>query len=153
MKPGSSNPTLSGNFVQVARQGNPLFNEVLVAIQDKDLYSRTKPSSDALLFSKYALNPEPAALANALLFGGKTVAPTSNRTDLAGIFIPDMIKVDLSTGPARLAGGGPNHPTTSDDAGFSRLSVFGGDALTSKVQVGFPAGTISGGWPNGRRFR
>src|SRR5262249_55746168 len=31
----------AGQFVQVARQGNPLFNEGLVAIADKDLYSRT----------------------------------------------------------------------------------------------------------------
>ena len=76
-------------------------------------------------------------------------------TDIKGIFIPDLIRVDLSTGPARLAGGGPGHPTNPDDAGFSRLSVFGGDALTSSVQAGlpgFPAGTIPGGWPNGRRF-
>jgi hypothetical protein len=39
--------------------------------------------------------------------------------------------------------------------GFSRLGVFGGDALSSTVQAGlpgFPAGTIPGGWPNGRRF-
>ena len=35
------------------------------------------------------------------------------------------------------------------------MSVFGGDALTSSVQAGlpgFPAGTIAGGWPNGRRY-
>ena len=32
--------------VQVARQGNPLFNEGLVAIVDKDRYSRTSPSDD-----------------------------------------------------------------------------------------------------------
>src|SRR5215475_12648416 len=31
----------AGRWVQVARQGNPLFNEGLVAIADKDLYSRT----------------------------------------------------------------------------------------------------------------
>ena len=36
-----------GDFVQVARQGNPLFNEGLVAIKDKDLYSRTSPEVDA----------------------------------------------------------------------------------------------------------
>src|SRR5262249_31004524 len=30
-------------FVQVARQGNPLFNEGLVSIEDKDTYSRTLP--------------------------------------------------------------------------------------------------------------
>src|ERR1051326_1888809 len=42
-----------GRFVQVARQGNPLFNEALVAIADKDLYSRTSPTEDAELFKKY----------------------------------------------------------------------------------------------------
>ena len=140
-----------GEFVQVARQGNPLFNEGLVAIKDKDLYSRSTPEVDARLFRKYAVTPELAALLNALVFGSN-VAPTTNRTDIAGIFIPDLIKVDLSTGPARLAGGGPNHPTNPDDAGFSRLSIFGGDTLTSTVQPGFGGGTVPGGWPNGRRF-
>ena len=140
-----------GDFVQVARQGNPLFNEGLVAIQDKDLYSRTSPEVDASLFRKYALTPELAALINALVFGSN-VAPTTNRTDIAGIFIPDLIKVDLSTGPARLAGGGASHPTNPDDAGFSRLSIFGDDTLTSSVQAGFGNGTVPGGWPNGRRF-
>jgi hypothetical protein len=140
-----------GDFVQVARQGNPLFNEGLVAIKDKDLYSRTTPEVDATLFRKYAVTPELAALINALVFGSN-VAPTTNRTDIVGIFIPDLIKVDLSTGPARLAGGGADHPTNPDDAGFSRLSIFGGDTLTSTVQAGFGGGTVPGGWPNGRRF-
>lgn len=140
-----------GDFVQVARQGNPLFNEGLVAIKDKDLYSRTTPEVDASLFRQYAITPELAGLINALVFGSN-VAPTTNRTDIAGIFIPDLIKVDLSTGPARLAGGGATHPTNPDDAGFSRLSIFGGDTLTSSVQPGFGGGTVPGGWPNGRRF-
>jgi hypothetical protein len=140
-----------GEFAQVARQGNPLFNEGLVAIKDKDLYSRSTPEVDARLFRKYAVTPELAALLNALVFGSN-VAATTNRTDIAGIFIPDLIKVDLSTGPARLAGGGPNHMTNPDDAGFSRLSIFGGDTLTSTVQPGFGGGTVPGGWPNGRRF-
>jgi hypothetical protein len=140
-----------GDWAQVARQGNPLFNEGLVALKDKDLYSRTSPEVDARLFKKYALTPELASLINALVFGSN-VAPTTNRTDIAGIFIPDLIKVDLSTGPARLAGGGASHPTNPDDAGFSRLSIFGGDTLTSSVQAGFGGGTVPGGWPNGRRF-
>jgi hypothetical protein len=140
-----------GDFVQVARQGNPLFNEGLVAIKDKDLYSRSTPEVDATLFRKYAVTPELAALINALVFQSN-VAPTTNRTDIAGIFIPDLIKVDLSTGPARLAGGGASHPTNPDDAGFSRLSIFGNDTLTSSVQPGFGGGTVPGGWPNGRRF-
>jgi hypothetical protein len=140
-----------GEAVQVGRQGNPLFNEGLVAIKDKDLYSRTSPEVDGALFKKYALTPELASLINALVLGSN-VAPTTNRTDIAGIFIPDLIRVDLSTGPARLAGGGMSHPTNPDDAGFSRLSIFGGDTLTSSVQPGFGNGTVPGGWPNGRRF-
>ena len=38
------------------------------------------------------------------------------------------------------------------DLGFSRLSIFGNDTLTSTVQPGFGGGVVPGGWPNGRRF-
>lgn len=148
----SLNPAPTGAWVQVARQGNPLFNEALVALKDKDLYSRTKPTSDVALFSKYASTPELAALINAIVFKGQAVAPTTNRADLVGIFIPDLIRVDLSTAAARRAGGGANFATNADDAGFSRLGIFGGDTLTSTVQAGFGGGTVPGGWPNGRRF-
>ena len=150
---GSQPPVNSGPFVQVGRQGNPLFNEALVAVVDKDLYSRTKPTSDATLFQKYASSPELAKLINQILFGGQMTALENNRTDLVGIFIPDLIKVDLSTAPARLAGGGAGDPANPDDEGFSRLGIFGGDTLTSTVQTGFfNNGTVPGGWPNGRRF-
>jgi len=151
--PGSFGQSLGGPFVQVGRQGNPLFNEGLVAIMDKDLYSRTQPSADANLFQKYASTPELAKLINTIVFKGQTVAPETNRTDLVNIFIPDVIKVDLSTASARLAGGGASFGANPDDAGFSRLGIFGGDVLTSTVQPGFGGnGTIPGGWPNGRRF-
>jgi hypothetical protein len=70
-----------GPWVQVARQGNPLFNEGLVAIADKDRYSRSTPSEDAALFAKYALNPELTAIINATL---SATFPASNRTDIAG---------------------------------------------------------------------
>jgi hypothetical protein len=139
-------------WVQVGRQGNPLFNEGLVAIADKDLYSRSSPSQDKKLFQKYALTPELAHLINAIVFGGSGPAPETNRTDIAGIYIPDLIKVDLSTGPCRLGGNGTSTGANPDDAGFSRLGIFGGDTLTSAIQAGFGGGTIPGGWPNGRRF-
>ena len=142
-------PLTASNFVQVGRQGNPLFNEGFVALKDKDAYNRTRPNRDRELFSIYAEQPELARLINAVL-GISTIQ--TDRSDIAGIFIPDLIKVDLSTGPARLAGGGPDHPTNPDDDGFSRLSIFGGDILTSTVQDGFGDGIVPGGWPNGRRF-
>jgi hypothetical protein len=145
--------TVRGQWVQVGRQGNPLFCEALVALADKDRYNRSSPSSDSALFRKYAETPELARLINALVFGGSGPAIETNRTDLAGIFIPDLLKVDLSTGPVRVAGSGPGHPVNPDDAGFSRLSIFGGDTLQSAIQDPFGnGGQIPGGWPNGRRF-
>ena len=136
-------PKNSGPFVQVAREGNPLFNEALVAIADKDLYSRTSPEVDATIFRKYAENPELGALINALLLGGTHPEIATGRTDLVSIFIPDLIKVDLSTPAARLTGTGGDDPAT----GFKRLSIFGGDTL-----VNGNGQTVAGGWPNGRRF-
>ena len=102
--------------------------------------SRTKTSTaapaprDARLFKKYALKPELAQLINAIVFGGSRPAIETNRTDIAGIFIPDLIKVDLSTPRARLAGSGAGQAYNPDDAGFSRLSIFGGDVLKSNIQ-------------------
>ena len=154
-KKGKDNTSV-GPWVQVARQGNPLFNEGLVALVDKDLYSRTSPTVDNQLFRKYALNPELAALINALLVPPlDPPAVTTGRTDIAGIFIPDMIKVDLSTPGVRFAGSGPTSSTNPDDPGFSRLGIFGTpqDVLQSQIQDPFRnGGLIPGGWPNGRRF-
>jgi Domain of unknown function (DUF4331) len=154
-RPDRHDDKLAGDFVQVARQGNPLFNEGLVAIVDKDLYSRTKPTRDDKLFRQYAENPELCRLINLLVIPSTNLNPCieTARTDIAGIFIPDLIKVDLSTPGVRFAGGGPNHTTNPDDAGFSRLSIFGGDVLQSQIQDPFGnGGFIPGGWPNGRRF-
>ena len=145
-------PELHGPWVQVARQGNPLFNEGLVAIADKDRYSRTSPESDNELFRGYAMTPELAHLINVIIFNGQLPDVETGRTDIAGIFIPDLIKVDLSTDPCRLAGNGTQQGPNPDDPGFSRLSIFGDDTLISQIQPGFGNGVIPGGWPNGRRF-
>ncbi len=132
-----------GHFVQVARQGNPLFNEALVAIVDKNRYNQTPPTKDKKLFKQYALNPELAAALQPLLNLDPSLL--TNRTDLAGIFIPDLIKVDLSTGPVHLA--------DNNDPRFNRLSIFGGDTLVSTQDPGFFGNfVVPGGWPNGRRF-
>ncbi|MDB6136953.1 MAG: hypothetical protein JWO94_25 [Verrucomicrobiaceae bacterium] len=141
----SSGTAITGAYVQVGRQGNPLFCEALIPIVDKDAYNRSPVSTDVLKFSKYALAPELATLLNV------PMDRRVNRTDLAGIFVPDGIKVDLSTSAARLAGGASGG-AAADDAGFHRLSIFGGDTLVSGIQAGFGGGVVPGGWPNGRRF-
>lgn len=121
-------PKSSGKWVQVNRMGNPLFNEVLVALRDKDNYNRTSPVKDEQ-FKKYAENPELPFLVNVVLFGTDGSGPlaSTGRTDLAAIFLPDVLRVDTTTGPVPLPG----------QAGFNRLSLIGGDTT---------------GWPNGRRI-
>lgn len=116
---------------QVGRQGNPLFVEALLPIRDKDRYNQTTPTED-FAFTPSVDNPELSRV-----LGVRPII------DLRTIFTPDVIRVDLTTGPARLAG----------QAGFNRLSVFGGDVLKSQFQDPFGnGGFIPGGWPNGRRF-
>ena len=132
------NPVSSGPWIQVNRLGNPLFNEVFVALRDKDKYNRTSPPADAQ-FTTYAENPEVAKLINLVLFGdpdGDSPLPITGRSDLAAIFLPDVVRVDTTTAPVRLPG----------DTGFSRLGVLGSD-LTSGA-----GGPRAGGWPNGRRI-
>ena len=120
-------------LVQVGRQGNPLFAEALVANVDKDLYNESDATGDET-FGTYADNPELSTV-----LGVTPLIPGLLRQ----IYIPDVIKVDLTTAPALLAG----------EEGFNRLGVFGGDVLQSAFQDPFGnGGFIPGGWPNGRRF-
>lgn len=123
----------SGDWVQVSRMGNPLFNEVLVALADKDRYNMTDPTEDRTAFRTYAENNEVAFLLNAVLGTNFVV---NGRTDLVGIFIPDLLKVDLSTPAVPLAG----------TPQFNRLSFIGGDTVNGS------SGATPSGWPNGRRF-
>ena len=128
LRNSSGDATTSGPWIQVNRLGNPLFNEVLVALKDKDNYNRDVPTNDATRYKTYALNPEIAVLINAVF--GLSFA-TTNRTDLAAVYIPDVLRVDLTTGPVPLIGAGGN-----------RLSGLGGDTTGGKWS----------GWPNGRRL-
>ena len=133
----------AGTFQTVQRMGNPLFNEAFVAAGMKDRFSQTRPGQgNDEQFRTYIENPELAILANAVLLGSATPTtgpiPPTGRTDLSAVFIPDLLKLDTSTGPVRLPG----------QEGHSRFGVFGGDT----VQSPFQNKAISSGWPNGRRF-
>ncbi len=119
----------NGEFIQVQRMGGPIFNEGLVALQDKDNLNHTYPPGDER-YATYALNPEIARLVNRI-YG--TRFQETGRTDLKALFIPEVLRVNTETEPVRLAG----------QPGFNRLSTFGGDRTAN----GTP-----GGWPNGRRL-
>lgn len=121
-------PITAGPWIQVNRLGNPLFNEVLVALKDKDNYNRDVPTDDPTKYKQYATTPELPVLINAV-FG--TNFATTGRADLAAVYIPDVLRVDVTTDPVPLIGAGGN-----------RLSGLGGDTTNGKWS----------GWPNGRRL-
>jgi len=134
LRSASGDNSNSGPWIQVNRLANPLFNEVLVAIQDKDNYNRDVPTNDAARYAKYATNPEIALLINTVF--GLNFA-TSGRTDLQAVYIPDVLRVDTTTGAVPLVGQGGN-----------RLSGLGGDT-TNSLTTGMAKWS---GWPNGRRL-
>ena len=121
----------SGGYVQVSRLGNPLVNEVIIPLGQKDHFNETQPSQDAKLYGKYVLNPELAHVMN-LLF--HINAPEHNRTDIVQALLTGI--------PGKTAIG--KHPVPADTlkinlgvppaASPNRLGVLGGDLQ------GFPDG-------------
>ncbi len=134
LRTATSADASNGPWVQVNRLGNPLFNEALVAMVAKDVYNRTSPTQDAALFATYAQNSELAALIN-FVYG--TTFATTGRADLQAVYIPDVVRVNTTTGPTNIPG----------DAAFNRMSFIGGDTIATAAGDMIPAG-----WPNGRRF-
>lgn len=130
--------SLSTNFVQIQRMGNPLINELLVGTGDKDKFSMAEPKNDAQ-FASYFLDPLLARVINAA-YGGAVPIPTPPRTDLlplvtyAAPICPGC--TSGQTGPVadllRLNTGIP--PTAQ--ANRKRMAALAGDF---------------GGFPNGRR--
>jgi hypothetical protein len=110
-----------------SRMGNPLLCQMLLPLRHKDGFQHSWPAGDGALASVLE-EPELAQLFNQL---AGTNFVEQGRGDIVSLYLPDVLRVDTTTGPVQLAG----------QTGFSRLSVFGGD-----LTAGHP-----GGWPNGRR--
>src|SRR5215218_8487559 len=121
-------------WVQVSRLGNPLVNEVIVPIGQKDKFNATSPADDAKNFGKYALNPEPARILNALFALG---IKETNRTDIVQA---------LLTGLPGLTQIG-NHPAAADTLKLN----LGVPPSANPNRFGLLAGDQAG-FPNGRRL-
>jgi hypothetical protein len=88
------------HWVQVSRLGNPLINEVIVPIGKKDFYNATQPADDAEHFGAFAVNPEPAAILNALFHLG---VKEHGRTDIVQALltgIPGLTQISKHAVPA-----------------------------------------------------
>lgn len=81
----------NGPWVQVSRLGNPLVNEVVIPLKDKDRFNASKPADDGQ-FLDYVLRPELDTLIPALYAEGGNVTcyPTGDRTDLVAVFLTGL---------------------------------------------------------------
>jgi len=86
---------VGGSWVQVSRLGNPLVNELVIGLPDKDKFNGSKPENDTQ-FLTYVTNPTLPALLGLVLAGNPTaVAPTNlPRTDLATVFLTGIAGVN-----------------------------------------------------------
>ncbi len=154
-KPPSGHQTsekTGGAWVQVSRLGNPLVNELVIGLPDKDKFNASKPQDDTQFLS-YVTNPTLPALLGMVLSGSPTaLAPTNlPRTDLATVFL---------TGIA-----GVNKPATATPSEVLRLNTaiapvqfadqnrlgVAGEVLRVGGAANLAAAKDLAGFPNGRR--
>jgi hypothetical protein len=133
---------LAGDWVQVSRLGNPLFNEVIVPMGEKDQWNSLPPSSDGQ-FLKYVQHPELASLLPVLYPGvfPKLAGIKAARADLVAILLTGL--------PAGVVPGFQNY-TGAKYADVLRLNL----AIPPTTSNPNPLGLIGGdpaGFPNGRR--
>ena len=125
--------TDSGSWRPISRLGNPLVNEVVIPLKDKDRFNASSPANDPQ-FLPYVTTPELPALIDAV-YG--IPAPATPRTDLVSVFLTGVNGLNK---PANLTAPGEMLRLNTDIPPSSvenRLGVIGGD---------------NAGYPNGRRL-
>jgi hypothetical protein len=118
-----------GGFQQVSRLGWPLVNEVVIPLQDKDLWNRSVPSDDVANFGAYILDPELPGLLNAVLGAGCAPTPGDGRLDIVGLLSPnnttaaDMLRININADQTYAQSAFPNGRNLSDDVTDTLLTV------------------------------
>ncbi|AEB43015.1 MULTISPECIES: DUF4331 domain-containing protein [Micromonospora] len=136
--------TSTGPFTQVSRLGNPLFNEVIVPMAQKDLWNTLPPSEDKR-FAQFVEQPELAALLPVLYPG---VFPNLENLNKSKKARADLVAILLTGIPEGLIRGFTN--TTGDtQADMLRLNTAIAPARRPN-RLGVLGGDLAG-YPNGRR--
>jgi hypothetical protein len=141
---GNGTIDTQGPLVQVSRLGNPLVNEVLIPLGQKDLWNASDPSKDAQ-FADHYTNPELAGLVN-FLYPALPDAPTADRADLVAVLLTGVpglnftgdTKADLlrlNTGIAPHAGENPLGALAGDFQGFPNGRRLADDVTDIEVRA------------------
>ncbi len=121
-----------GAWTQVSRLANPLVNELVIGLKDKDAFNASEPKDDAR-FLGYVTHPTLPALIEVLFgVGAPTVVP---RSDLVQVFVTGVPGLNQSSGAGEIMRLNTAIAPVAA-AQQNRLGVLGGDLA---------------GYPNGRR--
>jgi len=142
-----------GPWKQVSRLGNPLFNEVIVPMAEKDLWNARPPSKDSR-FAKYVDKPELAKLLpvlypgvfpnlaaygkkradlNAILLTGIPRGVVPGFQNFTGPVASDMLRLNLAVPPS--ATENPLGLVAGDAAGFPNGRRLGDDVVTIALRA------------------
>jgi Domain of unknown function (DUF4331) len=141
---GDGTSTQSGPYVQVSRLGNPLFNEVIVPMVEKDRWNAEAPVNDKH-FTKYVAKPELAGLLPVLFPG---VFPNLDALNKSGAARADLEAILLTGIPTGLIPGFQNF-TGAVQADMLRLNLA--IPPSAKPSIDGLLGGDAAGFPNGRR--
>jgi Domain of unknown function (DUF4331) len=131
-----------GRWTQVSRLGNPLINEVVIPLGQKDRWNGSSPAGDRQFADLYT-SPELAANLNALF---KVGAPTTGRSDLVGVLLTGLPPGN-PFGLVTQVGKG-----TPAQADLLRLNLaIAATPVAQQKRLGVLDGQLDG-FPNGRRL-
>lgn len=133
-------PNYTGGYIPISRLGNPLVNEVVIPLQDKDFWNVSHPIDDAANFLSYVTDPILPIYMEAILGVTNPVAYDAGlgiggREDLVLAFLTGHPSLGTMPGGYALGGPIPNEPGKIF-AGFEALRINLADPTSS--------------WPNGR---
>ena len=134
-----------GPFTQVSRLGNPLFNEVIVPVGDKDRWNQVAPRGDAQ-FVKYVAHPELAKLLPVLYPG---VFPHLAALNATGKPRADLEAILLTGIPAGIV---PHFSNFTGPVPADMLRLNTKIKPSHKPNVLGVLGGDLAGFPNGRRI-
>ncbi len=131
----------SGEYRQLSRLSNPLVNEVVIGLRDKDRFNVSEPMDDGQ-FATYVTSPTLPAILDILfrdvVGASSNIAPSNlPRTDLVTAFLTGF--------------SGVNQLSTVTPSEMIRLNTgIAATAMDSQINLGVAGGDLAG-FPNGRR--
>jgi len=138
-------PSELGNWVQVSRLGNPLINEVVIPLGQKDKFNATYPKDDLANFGTYVLNPELPGILNALF--GISVPPTPRNdllilvqgvpglTQRPGEVISDQLRLNTAIAATPIGSGNSLGVIAADNGGYPNGRRVGDDVVDIALRV------------------